>query len=178
MTKWLGSVSAIALAAGMTLGAGAVTADSLENEIRVLMAENPELESLRNQALAAEEGETIAFAGFMPQIDVSGDYGYEYTDSPSRRLTNPDDPLELTRSRVTATLRQRLFDGFGTQAQYDSAQLTSEVAEVTLENQTQGLIFIGVRAYLNVLRAMALIDLSTRNVAVIQTQLKPGNRTC
>ncbi len=171
MTKWLGSVSAIALAAGMTLGAGAVTADSLENEIRILMAENPELESLRNQALAAEEGETIAFAGFLPQIDVSGDYGYEYTDSPSRRLTNPDDPLELTRSRVAATLRQRLFDGFGTQAQYDSAQLTSEVAEVTLENQTQGLIFIGVRAYLNVLRAMALIDLSTRNVAVIQTQL-------
>lgn len=171
MTKWLGSVSAIALAAGMTLGAGAVTADSLENEIRILMAENPELESLRNQALAAEEGETIAFAGFLPQIDVSGDYGYEYIDSPSRRLTNPDDPLELTRSRVTATLRQRLFDGFGTQAQYDSAQLTSEVAEVTLENQTQGLIFIGVRAYLNVLRAMALIDLSTRNVAVIQTQL-------
>ena len=171
MTKWLGSVSAIALAAGMTLGNGVATADSLENEIRVLMAENPELESLRNQALAAEEGETIAFAGFLPQIDVSGDYGYEYTDSPSRRLTNPDDPLELTRSRVTATLRQRLFDGFGTQAQYDSAQLTSEVAEITLENQTQGLIFIGVRAYLNVLRAMALIDLSTRNVAVIQTQL-------
>ena len=171
MSKWLGSVSAIALATGMALGASTATADSLENEIRILMVENPELESLRNQALAAEEGETIAFAGFLPQIDVSGDFGREHTDSPARRLSNPDDPLELTRSRVTATLRQRLFDGFGTQAQYDSALLASDVAEITLENQTQGLIFIGVRAYLNVLRAMALIDLSTRNVGVIQTQL-------
>ncbi|MGY8995099.1 MAG: TolC family protein, partial [Alphaproteobacteria bacterium] len=155
----------------MTFGASVATADSLENEIRILMIENPELESLRNQAFAAEEGETIAFAGFLPQIDVSGDFGREHTDSPARRLSNPDDPLELTRSRVTATLRQRLFDGFGTQAQYDSALLSSEVADITLENQTQGLIFIGVRSYLNVLRAMALIDLSTRNVGVIQTQL-------
>jgi adhesin transport system outer membrane protein len=171
MSKWLGSVSAIALATGMTFGASVATADSLENEIRILMIENPELESLRNQAFAAEEGETIAFAGFLPQIDVSGDFGREHTDSPARRLSNPDDPLELTRSRVTATLRQRLFDGFGTQAQYDSALLSSEVADITLENQTQGLIFIGVRSYLNVLRAMALIDLSTRNVGVIQTQL-------
>ena len=171
MSKWLKSVSAITLATCMVLGARAATADSLENEIRFLMAENPDLESLRNQALAAEEGETIAFAGFLPQIDVSGDFGREHINSPARRLSNPNDPMELTRNRVTFNLRQRLFDGFSTQAQYDIAQLSSEVADITLEAQTQGLISTGVRAYLNVLRAMALIDLSARNVGVIQTQL-------
>jgi adhesin transport system outer membrane protein len=163
-------VSAVALVAGIAAAAEPVFADTLENEIRILMVDNPELESLRNQALAAEEGETIAFSGFLPDIDVSADYGYQYTDSPARRAVSTD-PLELMRKRVTATLRQRLFDGFGTQSDYDSALITSELADVNLENQTQALIFIGARAYLNVLRSLALIDLSTRNVGVIQTQL-------
>ncbi|MDG2482607.1 MAG: TolC family outer membrane protein [Alphaproteobacteria bacterium] len=162
----LGRVSAAALITGLFFGAGGAVAENLENEIVILLADNPEIQSLRNQVEASEEGVNIAFAGFLPQIDVSGDYGYEYTDS-----TNPGDSLDLTRNLVTATLRQRLFDGYGKQAVYGSAQLSSDIANVNLDSQTQALIFLGVRAYLNVLRAQSLIDLSTRNVGVIQTQL-------
>ena len=171
MGKRLGFVSAAALLAGFVFGPTSVSADSLDNEIRILLSDNPELQSLRNQVEAAEEGVNVAFSGFLPSVDVAADYGYEYTDTAARRATNPGDPLSLMPNRVTATMRQRLFDGYGTQAEFGSAQISSELSSVNLQTQTQAMVLQGVTAYLNVLRAMELIDLSTRNVGVIQTQL-------
>ena len=164
------SVSRLALVVGMALGAQHARAQSLSDEMSVLLADSPEINSLRNQAYASDETINEAYAGFLPTLDLSGDVGYEHTEEPTDN-TGVGEDVDLTRRRVTATLRQRLFDGWGTQSNYDSAQLSSEVADATLENTTQDLMFQGIRTYLEVLRAGALIDLAEQNVSVIQTQL-------
>lgn len=164
------AVSRLALVVGMALGAHHAQAQSLSDELSVLLADSPEINSLRNQAYASDETINEAFAGFLPTLDLSGDVGYEHTEEPTDN-TGVGEDVDLTRRRVTATLRQRLFDGWGTQSNYDSAQLSSAVAEATLENTTQDLMFQGIRTYLEVLRAGALIGLAEQNVAVIQTQL-------
>jgi len=164
------SVSRLALLVGMALGVQHAQAQNLSDELNVLLAESPEINSLRNQALASDEGINEAFAGFLPTLDLSGDVGYEHTEEPTDN-TGVGEDVDLTRRRVTATLRQRLFDGWGTQSNYDSAQLSSAVTDATLENTTQDLMFQGIRTYLEVLRARALIGLADQNVSVIQTQL-------
>lgn len=166
----LHAVSRLALLFGMALGVGQADAQSLGDELSVLLADSPEINSLRNQVYAADEGIDEAFAGFLPTVDVSGDFGYEHTEEPTNNVAIGED-VDLMRRRVTATLRQRLFDGWGTEANYNSAELSREVAVATLENNTQDLMFQGARAYLEVLRSIALIDLAEQNVAVIQTQL-------
>ncbi len=168
-------ISPIAVFAVLAAQATSVQAESLEEEIAFLLRDNPTLKSLRNQVEAAEEGINEAFAGYLPTIDVSADYGYESTDSPQSRITDPGDPLELSRARATATLRQNIFDGYNTNATYDAAQITRDLSEFTLEDDTQRLILEGVAAYLDVLRALALIDLSDRNVDTIATQLNLEN---
>lgn len=168
-------ISSFAVCAVLAATATPTQAESLEEEIAFLLRDNPTLKSLRNQVEAAEEGINEAFAGYLPTIDVSADYGYESTDSPQSRITDPGDPLELSRARATATLRQNIFDGYNTSATYDAAQITRDLSELTLEDDTQRLILEGVAAYLDVLRAMALIDLSDRNVDTIATQLNLEN---
>ena len=168
-------ISSCAVFAVLAAQATPVQAESLEEEIAFLLRDNPTLKSLRNQVEAAEEGINEAFAGYLPTVDVSADYGYETTDSPQSRITDPGDPLELSRARATATLRQNIFDGYNTSATYDAAQITRDLSELTLEDDTQRLILEGVAAYLDVLRALALIDLSDRNVDTIATQLNLEN---
>lgn len=170
MALRMSSVSRLALVVGMALGAHQVEAQSLGDELSVLLADSPEINSLRNQVLASDEGINEAYAGFLPTLDLSGDVGFEHTEEPTDN-TGVGEDVDLTRRRVTAILRQRLFDGWGTQSNYNAAQLNSEVAAATLENTTQDLMFQGIRAYLEVLRANALIELAQQNVEVIQTQL-------
>jgi adhesin transport system outer membrane protein len=170
----LGIVSSLALVAAMTVNVAPVQAESLSEEIAFLLRDNPELKSLRNQVEASEEGINEAFAGYLPRVELTGDFGQEYTDGPT--VTDlSGDPLDLTRSRATATLRQNLFNGYGTDAAYGAAQVTRDISELSLEDDTQSLILEGVRAYLDVLRAIYLIDYSERNVDTIATQLNLEN---
>jgi len=170
----LGIVSPLAVLAAFALSGEAVKAESLSEEIAYLLRDNPELKSLRNQVAAAEEGINEAYAGYLPTVELSGDVGQERTDGPT--VTDPNgDPLDLTRSRATATLRQNIFDGYGTESAYDAAQISHNISLLALEDDTQSLILEGVRAYLDVLRAIHLIDLAERNVDTIATQLNLEN---
>jgi adhesin transport system outer membrane protein len=170
----LGIVSPLALMAAFTINLGAAQAESLSEEIAFLLRDNPELKSLRNQVEAAEEGINEAYAGYLPRVELSGDFGQERTDGPT--VTDlSGDPLDLTRSRATATLRQNIFDGYGTESAYDAAQISRDISQLTLQDDTQSLILEGVRAYLDVLRAIYLIDLAEQNVDTIATQLNLEN---
>ena len=170
----LGFVSPLALVAAMAMHMAPVQAESLDEEIAFLLRDNPSLKSLRNQVEAAEEGINEAFAGYLPRLDVSGDFGRESTDGPT--VTDPNgNALDLTRSRATATLRQNIFDGFSTDASYDAAQIGRDISELTLADDTQSIILAAVRAYLDVLRAKRLIELSLSNVETIETQLNLEN---
>ena len=167
-------ISPLAMSAALVIGASAVQAESLEDEIAFLLRDNPSLKSLRNQVEAAEEGINEAYSGYLPTVDLTANVGRERTDEPT--VTDlSGDPLNLTRSRASATLRQNIFDGYSTDSAYDAAQISRDISELTLADDTQRLVLEGVRSYLDVLRALGLIDLSDRNVNTIATQLSLEN---
>jgi len=168
-----GVVAAVAV---LALTGSEASALPLEDEVAYLLRNHPQLKGLRNQVLASEEGINRAFSGYLPKVEVNGDYGYESTDSPARRASAPNaEHLGTARTRGTLTITENLFDGFRTSADYNTAKLNKTGSEIRLDNATQNVIFEGVTAYIDMLRNRRLVDLASQNEEVIKTQLNLEN---
>src|SRR4051812_18617195 len=63
-------------------------AASLNDELVFLLTQHPRIKSAQRDVLGADQGVRGAVAGYYPQLSIDANYGEEYTDSPSRRLTN------------------------------------------------------------------------------------------
>jgi len=173
--RWL-RCGALASVAAIGLGVGDATAQSIEDEVAYLLRNHPQLKGLRNQIEASDEGINRAFAAYLPKVDVTGDYGYESTDSPARRDEATDaERLGTPRTKGTLTVTQNLFDGWRGSSEYNAAQLTKRGAEITLDNTTQNVVFEGIAAYVGVLRNRRLVELAGQNEETIKVQLNLEN---
>ncbi|MBF0167425.1 MAG: TolC family outer membrane protein [Alphaproteobacteria bacterium] len=163
----LAGVAFVALSAtGMSSGIAAV----LEEELRDLVDNHPQLQSARKTSAAAKEGIRGAFSGYYPKVSVNGDVGPEYVDTPSRRSDN-NEAYYTGRDTAGITVTQKLFDGFATQSSVESARLTSHASNINVEQVRQTVMLEGAKSYLNVLRQNGLIELAKNNEGNIQTQL-------
>jgi adhesin transport system outer membrane protein len=173
--RWL-RYGALATVAAIGLGVGHASAQSLEDEVAYLLRNHPQLKGLRNQVEASEEGINRAFAAYLPTVEVTGDYGYESTDSPARRAAVADaEPLRTARTKGTLTVTQNIFDGWRGSSEYNASQLTKRGSEITLDNTTQNVVFEGIAAYVDVLRNRRLVELAGQNEETIKVQLNLEN---
>lgn len=112
----------------------------------------------------------VAASRFYPQLNFTGDGGYEKTDSPDRRNAGKD-PLDAARSKATLTMTQNVFDGFGRISGHTQAEITKTAASANLRSVRQSILLEGVNAYLSVLRDNRLVGLATENERTISQQL-------
>lgn len=163
----------LAGAAFMSLGfAGmeGVNAAVLEEELRDLVDNHPQLQQARKSSAAAKESVRGAVSGYYPKVTASGDVGPEYVDNPARRKDNKE-AYYTGRDTAGITITQKLFDGFATQSAVETARLQSNAANINVEQVRQTVMLEGATAYLNVLRQNSLIELAKNNEANIQQQL-------
>lgn len=149
-------------------------AQSLQEEAAQLLTSHPDLRAARQNVAASEEGVNVAFAEYLPTVSAFGDFGYERIDSPGRRTAEPDQgPFTTGQSRQTSvTITQTVFNGFLNEADNENANLAKQTAEISLEEETQRILFAGINAYLQVLRGIRLIKLAGDNEATIQRQFE------
>ncbi len=100
-------------------------------------------------------------------MQLTGDAGHEHIDTPSRTETS-----DLNRNKITLTVNQSLFNGFGTQAGHSGAKLRAEAAAQRMRSLRQNLLIEGISAYYNVLRQSRLIEINRQNENTIKEQLK------
>lgn len=146
-------------------------ADSLTDELNNILASHPQIQAARKGIASAEEGVKGALAGYLPKVSLTGDYGVDYVDTPSRRTTNPGKPYQDTRETTGVTVTQKLFDGFATPSRVESARLGKSNQEHMLRTVRQAVMYEGTAAYLEVLRQASLVELSRINEKNIQNQL-------
>jgi adhesin transport system outer membrane protein len=163
-------LAGVALVALSLNGTGSVCAAVLEEELRDLVDNHPQIQAARKTAAAAKEGVRGALSGYYPKVSLSGDVGPEYVDNPSRRKDNKE-AYYMGRDTAGLTVTQKLFDGFATQSAVESARLNKNSASINIEQVRQTVMLEGATAYLNVLRQNALIELAKNNEANIQQQL-------
>lgn len=157
------------------LGSGILTtspafAEPLDQAIRHLADSHPVIQSGRNAVAASEQQIESAFGAYLPRVDVYGDLGPEYVDTPYRQdsgLTGS----RMVRQTVGIKATQLLYDGGKTSAAYETARLQADAVRAELNSTEQSLIFEGLVAYLDVVRQKDLLALSRQNEANIMQQM-------
>ena len=115
-----------------------------------------------------EEDVNAASSGYLPSVDVTAGYGYEYVDSPSQRrsaLGRGDGETELLRGEFGITIRQLLFDGLFTSSEVDRNLYEAGADKWALLSSAEDLALSVSQAYLLAIKADQLVLLSEKNVA-------------
>ncbi len=120
---------------------------------------------------ANTEGIDEALSAYYPKAAITGDAGYEYTDSPSLR-DDGDDYLSTDREGVALTVTQNIWDGWRREAGVDVAHLNEDVAGLGLGSTVQDVLFEAITAYHEVLRQTRLIEIARSDEENLQIQLQ------
>ena len=148
-------------------------ATSMQDAIRLAISHSPDIGNVAHNREAIEQELRQARGLYLPQIDIAAGVGKERTDDRNTRanVNDEDGNLTLTRQETSATLQQRVFDGFEADStvEREKARVTSAALRVFENAEFTGLDAIG--AYLEVLRQRELVRLSEENVQVHQVIL-------
>ncbi len=142
------------------------TAESLAEAIIMAYQSNPTLQAQRAALRVADEGVPQARSGWRPNVEIVGDAGYRYQ--------NNDPGSDGDRDLYSANLRvtQNLFSGFGTVADVKRAKHSVRAERARLTITEQEVLLNAVRAYLNVVRDEAVLQLNINNEKVLNRQLE------
>lgn len=148
------------------------SARPLNEELADLLKYHPQIEASRKAISSSSEGVNRALSGFYPTVTVDGAIGPTIIDNPTTRARNTESKDQVrTKNTAGLNVTQNLFKGFATTSLTQTARLNQEVAEITLENTLQNVLFEGISAYIDVLRQKRLVELSRSSEETIQTQL-------
>jgi adhesin transport system outer membrane protein len=150
--------------------ASPVAALTLEEALQTLAQRHPQIRAAESGLASAESGIGVATSRFFPTVDLTGDGGYERTDTPSRRAANQD-PFDAARRRVTLSITQNLFDGYARDSGLKQAEITRDASRVDVRSVRQTILLEGVNAYLGLLREHRLVGLAIENERTIAQQL-------
>ena len=152
------------------LGWAPAHAQSLDDALAAAYANNPQLQARRAQLRAVDQGVPLAKSGWRPQVSVNGETGWQSTErdlgmgSATRTNTNP--------SSLTVSISQPIFRGFRTGAQVDRAENNVMAERANLVSVEQQVLLDAAKAYLNVVRDTAVLDLNRNNEDVLTRQLE------
>ena len=159
------------IAVSVAGGVASVSAETLQEEISILLIQQPDIRRARNDAAAAGARVDEAYGAFYPRLELTGDTGYERTDSPDRRAAG-DDAFSMRRDKLTLTATQNLFNGFRDEVGLNAANSGVLEQKMALENTRQELTFLGLNQYLEILRNVRLIKVAQTTEKTIRTQLE------
>lgn len=160
----------VAIAALLLSGAGLVGpahAETFEDALIAAYQTNPTLQARRALLRAVDEQVPQALSNWRPQVSIQGSAFYRVRDT---------DPGEKGAATVPATLGvvldQNIFRGFRTLAQTDQAEAAVQAERATLMSVEQTVLLNAARAYVDVVRDQAVVELNRNNEEVLRRQLE------
>mgnify|MGYP003414881681 CR=1 FL=1 len=100
-------------AAGLALAGllSTASAATIEEAVRLTLATNPQIGIVATNREQIDEELRQARGLYLPQVDVAAGIGTEWTNTTTTR-TNGNGTVSLLRRDLSATFKQRVFDGF------------------------------------------------------------------
>jgi adhesin transport system outer membrane protein len=160
-----------ALASLLAGWSGSIGAVTLREELIQLLQNHPRIKADEYAAKSAAEQVRGAFGGFLPRLDLTSDTGHETIHGPTTRNFE-NETSSMVRKKATATVTQKLFDGFRAYETYGAANVRREIAERTLASTRQQLVFDGISAFYGVLRQSRLVEIAAANEQTIRQQFE------
>ncbi|TWX52198.1 TolC family outer membrane protein [Colwellia hornerae] len=143
-------------------------AQSLEAAVATALDTHPDIRQAFARFKAKEEDVNRASAGYLPTIDLTAGYGYEYTDTPGNRrnaINGDDGETELARGEFGVSIKQILFDGMFTSNEIDRTKFEASAEQWTLIANAEDLALQVAKAYLNFIKTAEFVKLSEKNIA-------------
>ncbi|MGF1640490.1 MAG: TolC family outer membrane protein [Rhodospirillales bacterium] len=150
--------------------AGSASAQSLVEALSAAYIGNPVLDRERATLRATDERVPQALSGWRPRIDAFGEIGKRTIDDNNRTAIQGNS--NLTPEGVGLAVRQPLFRGGRTFAQTRSAENRVRSGREDLRSTEQDILFDAARAFLDVFRAQAVLDLRIQNEQRLTRQLE------
>ncbi|WP_299072343.1 TolC family outer membrane protein [uncultured Paraglaciecola sp.] len=143
-------------------------AQSLEQTVALALDTHPDIRQAFARFKSKEEDVNRASAGYLPTVDITAGYGYEYTDTPGNRRADlgfSEGETELRRGEFGVSLRQMLFDGMFTSSEVKRTKYEASAEQWALISTAEDLALSVSKGYLNHLKNQQLVTLSEKNVA-------------
>jgi outer membrane protein len=158
------------LAFAAVLGAGsalstAAMAESLTEALTRAYGTNPQLQAERAGLRATDEGVSQALSGWRPKVTVTGETGVQRTDNQSSTSERNPQSLELE-------IAQPVFQGGRTIYGTRRAEANVKAGRAQLTSTEQDVLLAATRAYMNVVRDLAVLELNRTNETRLQRQLQ------
>ena len=153
-------------------------AQSLESVVAQTLDTHPEIRQAFARFKVKEEAVNQASSGYLPTIDLTAGYGYEFTDTPSNRrnsLGQDDGTTEMARGEFGVSLKQILFDGLFTQNNVKRTMSEASAEQWVLVSTAEDLALSVAKAYLQYLKTEQLVELAEKNIVAheeIYAQIK------
>jgi adhesin transport system outer membrane protein len=142
-------------------------AQSLEQAVALALDTHPDVRQAFARFKSKEEDVNEARAGYLPTVDLTAGYGYEFTDTPGNRrlgLGFDDGETELLRGELGISLRQMLFDGMFTRNEVARTKYEASAEQWALISIAEDMALSVSQAYLNYLKTTELVTLAEKNV--------------
>lgn len=169
--------AAVALAAGLALGAGVpeARAETLAEALARAYGHNPQLLAARAALRAVDEQAAQAFANWRPSVTFSADAGL--TAGRSKQpgsAVRPGGFQDTNRipSGASLNVTQDVYRGGRNQHQLRRANANISAQRARLATVEQAVLLNAVRAYMNVFRDLAVLRLNANNEQVLARQLQ------
>lgn len=156
-----GTLLALTAAVAMVVGgtAQAEPPEPLRDAAMEAVLSNPDVQSRWHAFRAAGEEQTGARGRFMPEIDLNARAGYQSQRSNNNNFNN----FSRNPRGVDITLTQMLYDGFETASEVGRLGEIQRVRYFELRESTEETALEAVRAFADVQRQRALVELAQEN---------------
>lgn len=165
-------LSGVACLAGVgvfALAMGSVSAQSLDQALAMAYTNNPTLNAQRAGTRATDETVPQALSGYRPTLNATAQAGPEYAKQQASGVKTNG---WLWPRAFALNAAYTLFNGFVTANQTRNAESQVRGSRETLRNTEQSVLLNGVTAYMNVIQAIALLDLQNQSLAAFQQELR------
>jgi hypothetical protein len=133
--------------------------ESLEEALTELLSNHPRVAAAKQNQTANVEAEKAAYSAYYPKLAFTGNAGYAYTSSPSRRASG-EGPLSTDTETSAVTLTETIWDGNKREANVAVADLNKQVADLTVNVTLQDVLLEAITAYHDVMRNIHLIEIA------------------
>ncbi len=171
-------MAAAAAFGAFVLSAGGAGAKTLKEAAETAVATHPEVGQLRFSRRAIEQELRATRGGYLPQLDVRGAIGHEWTNNVATRTREgrgrfgESGWVDMNRYEAGVSLRQLLFDGFATDGEVNRQFYRVESSAHRTLDTAQVIALRAAEAYLEVQRTQRILEISQQNVRVHEEILR------
>ncbi len=152
------SASILAAVVGSFLTVGIARSETLGEAVQQTVSTYPEIGEASANRRAIDQELNQAEGLYLPTLDLDAGIGYEWTDTVT--IDNED----LRRTESSLMLIQTLYDGGFRSAEVDRQGNRVESAAYRVRERAEAIALDAVRAYLDTLRSLEIVELARENV--------------